>query len=343
MENDKHINLLIENVNEEKIKVSIVHKICKEWKKIIMLLVASFLFAFGTIIFLTQANTIPSGVSSISQTLFYFFVEIKPYITLIYFGLNVPLILFFWNKVKKSFIIWSIVFMLLNSFWGFILGEYGKPINDLFVVIKGWNIDDYINSKPEDNYSTWPIFVYTSLAIFTNSIGATIAWKCGASTGGTDIVAFYFSTKKKINVGRFLSIIAIVISFFSVIALYFGHKYDSLFGIRTICSLYYILMSSFFINLLYPKYKKIVMRVDSKKYEKLVDYFRESKYCHAFKIVESTSGYTGQKNYTIETVMLLLEYKEIKNQLIKIDPNVWITKSLINDQLGNFNYSKLEK
>lgn len=334
---------LISDKQENEFKGSFFNKVQKNWKKIIMILISSFLYSFGTIIFLVQANTIPSGVSSISQTLLYFFGEIKPYVTLMYFALNIPLILIFWNKVKKTFIFWSLIFMLLNSFWGFILGEYGKPINDLFLVMKDWSIEGYINSKPEDNYSTWPIFVYTSLAISINSIAASIAWKCGASTGGTDIIAFYFSTKKKKNVGRFLSIIAIIISFLSIATLYFGGKYDSFFGIRSICSIFYILTTSFIINLLYPKYKKIVVRIDSKKYDEIINYLKETKYCHGFKISESISGYTGNVNYTIETVMLFLEYKEIKNNIMKIDPNIWITKSVIHDQSGNFDYSKLEK
>ncbi len=318
--------------------LSVISFLVKEWKKILLLFVAAFLYAFGTVIFLVQANTIPSGVSSVSQTLLYFFAELKPYVTLIYFGLNIPLILFFWNKVNKKFIYLSFLFMLFNSFWGFILGEFGEPINSWFVIVEGWNIS--LIDTP--GYSTWPIFVYVCLGLLINSAAASLAWRCGASTGGTDIVAYYFSTKSKKDVGTFLWIIAMFLSFCSVLALNIGGKYSSFFGIRTICSLFYILFSAFIINKLYPKYKKVVMRIDSKKHEEIIKHFKETNYWHGFKVSESVSGYTDAKIYTIETVMLLLEYKEIKQQVIKVDNNAWITRTLIDDLSGNFDYSRID-
>ncbi|MGL5617585.1 MAG: YitT family protein [Metamycoplasmataceae bacterium] len=325
------------NANEIESRLSIFMIFLKDWKKIALLFLAAFFHAFGTVIFLVQANIVPSGVSSISQTLLYFFSNLRPYVTLIYFALNVPLILFFWKKIKKQFIFLSLLFMLFNALWGFILGEYGKPISNLFVIIKDWDI----NSIDIPNYSTWPIFVYVCLGLLINSIAASAAWKLGASTGGTDIVAYYFSTKSKKNVGNFLWMISILLSFGSIIALFLGGKYEAFFGIRTICSVFYILLSSFIINNLYPKYKKVLVRVDSKKYQKLVVELNQN-YCHAFKIEENVSGYTNQKNYTIETVMLLLEYKDFKKQILLIDENAWITRMSIEDLSGNFDYSNVE-
>ena len=336
MKINKNNNFMIKNHQET--ENSLFTLVLKDWKKIIILFVAAFFYAFGTIIFLVQANTIPSGVSSISQTLLYFFVELKPYVTLIYFGLNIPLILFFWKKVKKQFIIFSFFFMLFNAFWGFILGEYGNPINDWFIIIKDWDI----NKIDTPGYSTWPIFVYVCLGLLINSIAASIAWKCGASTGGTDIVAYYFSTKSKKDVGNFLWIISICLSFCSIIVLYSGGKYESFFGIRTICSLFYILFSSFIINQLYPKYRKVMVTIDSKKHKEIIDNFKEINYWHGFKILESVSGYTEETIYSIQTVMLLLEYKDMKNRIIKIDPNAWITRTPINDLTGNFDYSRID-
>lgn len=331
-------NLFVNSESKEEIKQPLLSILLRDWRKILILFVAGFFYAFGTVIFLVQANTVPSGVSSVSQTLLYFFGELKPYVTLIYFGLNIPLILFFWNKIKKQFIILSLLFMLFNSFWGFILGEYGGPINDWFIIIKGWDI----NKIDTPGYSTWPIFVYVCLGLLINSFAASAAWKCGASTGGTDIVAYYFSTKNKKNVGNFLWIISTSLSFLSIIALYFGGKYESFFGIRTICSIFYIIFGSFIINQLYPKYRKVLVRIDSKKYQEIIDNFKEINYWHGFKIKESISGYTGENNYTIETVILLLEYKDLKKHIIQIDPNAWITRMSINDLSGNFDYSKVD-
>lgn len=333
---DKSDNVSIKSDLSNKLSISKIF--LTNWKKVLILFISAFFYAFGTVIFLVQANIVPSGVSSISQTLLYFFSELRPYVTLIYFGLNVPLILFFWKKIKKEFIFLSLLFMLFNAFWGFILGEYGTSISSAFVIIKDWDI----NLIDTPGYSTWPIFVYVCLGLAINSIAASVAWKSGASTGGTDIVAYYFSTKSKKNVGNFLWIISVLLSFCSIIALFAGGKYESFFGIRTICSIFYILLSSVIINNLYPKYKKVLVKIDSKKYQDIIDNFNETNYWHGFKIKEYVSGYTGKKNYTIETVMLLLEYKDLKKKIIEIDPNAWITRTLIDDLSGNFDYSKVD-
>ncbi|MGL5205360.1 MAG: YitT family protein [Metamycoplasmataceae bacterium] len=327
----------ISNKEELESKLSIFQIFSRDWKRIGFLFIASFFSAFGTVIFLVQANIVPSGVSSISQTLLYFFSYLRPYVTLIYFALNVPLILFFWRKIKKQFIFLTLLFMLFNSFWGFILGEYGQSISNLFVIIKDWDI----NLIDTPGYSTWPIFVYVCLGLLINSVAASAAWKLGASTGGTDIIAYYFSTKSKKNVGTFLWIISILLSFGAIITLFVSDKYESFFGIRTICSVFYILLSSYIINLLYPKYKKVLVKIDSKKYQEILVELNQN-YCHAFKIKENISGYTQQKNYTIETVMLVLEYKDFKKQILAIDESAWITRMPIDDLSGNFNYSNVE-
>jgi hypothetical protein len=41
-------------------------------------------------------------------------------------------------------------------------------------------------------------------------------------------------------------------------------------------------------------------------------------------------------------VLLLLEYKDIQKQIITIDKNAWITRSIIDDLSGNFDYSKID-
>ncbi len=85
-----------------------------------------------------------------------------------------------------------------------------------------------------------------------------------------------------------------------------------------------------------------MVTIDSKKHKEIIDNFKEINYWHGFKILESVSGYTEETIYSIQTVMLLLEYKDMKNRIIKIDPNAWITRTPINDLTGNFDYSRID-
>ncbi len=242
----KEIN---EIMNNNKDKTTFWDFLKTNKKKVLLIVLASFFFAFGSTSLLTKAATIQTGLSSISMTISLILPITKPYLNFIYLLLNVPLITIFWQKVKKQYIYSTLIFLLTNAIFGFFIGfDFGTLINgkevslDSLITqnilifcpptdyyeslyaqehglknIMAVDLRDYTiwleqkmgtvnndsivetikNGKTLGVQKGWPIFVYTLSAVGLLGAAGAISWKCGGSTGGTDIIAYYYSTKKR--------------------------------------------------------------------------------------------------------------------------------------------------
>lgn len=330
--------------------------IIKNWKNILIIVICAFFYSFGNVVFLVKAASIPSGIGAISITLSYIMPILKRYLTFIYLALNIPLIIIFWFKIKRKFILMTIIFLIFNAIFGYVLGieVISNFLSDkVFIIIENGNI---VNSDgtTEIVKRGWPVFFYIILTLIFCSPSSAIVWKHGASTGGTDIIAHYVSTKKKKEVGLFLMIIGYAMTTFALVLLFLmkklapeniasninGFKY--FINIQVVSSFLYIYANGIIINNLYPKYKKVKIKIDSKKHDLIIKWLEESEYWHPYKIIEITSGYTKQKIYTIESIVLLLESDDIINKIKKIDANAWISVLPVTKIYGRFNYSSVE-
>lgn len=322
------------------------------WKKkpfsIFMMFISSFLFSFGVSIFLSQGRTIPSGLTAIPTLITYLFHVTEPYFALMYIGLNIPLIILFRKYLKNSFIYLTIIWMIFQTLWGLILGL--QPINsflkDNVSIWKKWNVNDSLKQTKD----LWPILYYTIMGASLMGIGIGIAWKFGGSTGGTDIISYYFSTKKKKPIGKFMMIISIIISFASLTIFgLLGHfditeqgSINELLGIQVMATILYILLSASIVNKIYPKYKKVNITIYTSIPQEVMQHLSDIKYWHSYNMWSGISGYTKQAIHKIETIALYLEVKAIIKEIKKIDPNIWVSIKPIDNTLGKFDTSKID-
>ncbi len=403
---DQRINDIITN-KETRDNLSFIGYFKNNKKKLLWIVFAAFLFAFAITSLLNKAGTIPTGLSSISVTMSLILPVIKPYLNFIYLGLNIPLFLIFWKKIKKEYVYSTMTFLVTNAIFGFLIGfdfvgngrgsfdyvisqhvlifcpptnerEWAYAINNNYLNIASVRVEDYYKWLFENNvYSDegeiakqlerfkytgetlavqkgWPIFVYSASAVIIAGLAGAIAWKYGGSTGGTDIVAYYFSTKKKKSVGNILTIIGILLVGISLIVVWsissFGPKsitngingFQTLIGLQTLASVIYIVLYGKILNVLYPKYGKVTIKIDTVNLESIKEYLTKSNFNHSYKIHTLISGYTGKEIYTIETVVLILEVDEFVKAIKEVDPRAWISISNVNKISGSFDYSKVE-
>ena len=327
----------------------------------------------------------------------------KPYLNFIYLGLNIPLILIFWKKVKRNYLFATLTFLVSNAIFGFFIGfdfgtlaggkemsfdyivsqnvlifcpptniyetQYANQMGIKNLMTVSWNeYNEWLTNlvhptfafEPINNGKTlgvekgWPIFVYTLSAVSLLGIAGASAWKCGGSTGGTDIIAYYYSTKKKKPVGTFLMIIGSLIVTFSLIVIWllssWGPEsikvningFESFVGLQTLSSAIYVVLYGKILNAIYPKYAKQVIKIDTVNLELIKEFFKNTNYNHPYKIHTLTSGKTGQNIYSIETVVLLLEAEELIKEIKKADPSAWVSKLDVRKTYGGFDYSKVE-
>lgn len=156
-------------------------------KKVLWLILSSFLFAFASTSLLTKASTIPTGLSAISITISFIAPMTKPYLSFIYLLLNVPLFIIFWNKTKKEYIFATLTFLITNAIFGFLIGfDFGSLING-----KETSLDTLISQNvlilcPPTNSYEWAYANSKGIKnIMSESVNDYVKWlKANANVDG---------------------------------------------------------------------------------------------------------------------------------------------------------------
>ena len=250
----------------------------------------------------------------------------------------------------------SLIFLIFNALFGFIWGI--EVIDNFFTekvfVIKsgGWELHN--DGTTVYVYESWPVFVFIILTVAFCSPTSAIVWKMGSSTGGTDLIAYYVSNKYRKPVGNFLMVTGYSMAIIGILFLFISkhtfpfavaskiNGFDYIFGAQTIGTFLYIMLNAFVINLIYPKYKKVKMKIDTKDVNKIIKYLEAINFWHPYKIQKSISGYSKLEITSIETIVLLLEFDDLASKIKEIDNDAWISVSPISKIYGRFDYSKIE-
>lgn len=153
-------------------------------------LFGAIIMAFGISLFLLPTQLSSGGFSGIA-TLAYYFLEIPMGISILV--LNIPLFIFTFFRLGKSFFIKSII------------GTFSLSI---FI-----DIFDKIHPLTEDRFLAC---IYGGIII---GIGTALILKANASTGGSELITNIIkSYNSNIKMGNFIAIIDIIVVFFNVIA-----------------------------------------------------------------------------------------------------------------------------
>ncbi|BAP39465.1 DUF2179 domain-containing protein [Metamycoplasma canadense] len=392
-------------------------------KKMLMVFLSAILYNIAIATFLAKAATVATGISALVQAITLTVSSAAPYFAYIYFILNLPLIIIFWKKNSRLFMIlttywllWQVAFQSLlligpvgnvfqkvsifyinwfspsknghtNSFKALIpwdvYGTYNNSYNNLFEWIKTdpqsingiytLNSDvsaelGYINSLNKAEFEqlkafkdilskntfsnpTWPIIVYTLIGAGTAGIAGGIAWKNSASTAGGDFIVYYISRVKQKSVGHISTIVALIFGGISIFII----TIVELLGIsnsrplniaalllRILCSVVYVFIYTLFIELIFPKYRKIRIEIYTKNPQKIINHFKAINYWHGYNIDKLVGGYTNTETVRIETFALFLEQNLIKNEILIADPTAWMTITKVHNIIGKFDTSKVE-
>lgn len=157
-------------------------------KMVLSIIIGSLLYVLGINLFLEPLNLYTTGLMGFSQIANTFISSMVGNVnitSLIYFLLNLPIIIFGYFKVGKKFIVKTFLTVLLVSFLQRIIP------NDIVL------IDDNLLS------------VICSAVVSGAGLGLLL--KSGSSTGGTDIIALYFSLVKGKSFGNFNVMINVII------------------------------------------------------------------------------------------------------------------------------------
>ncbi|AFX74646.1 hypothetical protein MOS_744 [Mesomycoplasma hyorhinis SK76] len=310
----------------------------KRWSIFIML-IASFLFTVVVHIFIQKAKVVPTGIAALPVLINLIWPSTVKFFSLLYLAFNIPLIIITYKYVRKSFIFLTVLGMLFQNLWTLVFE---------IDVIKKW-IDATISlrnlaNKPQD---TWEIIFYTLVGGIISGYGIGLGWKFGGSTGGTDFITNYISGKYKKSIGKMSFILSISFAVFSIVIISLMKHYNFNYGdpftfLQIIGTFIYLLITTTFLNKIYPKYKKMMLTIYTTHAEKIFKYLKETKYWHSFHLWKGISGYTQKEVQKIETIVFYIEIKAILQEVAKIDPVFWFSISPILTTSTRIDTSKID-
>ncbi|MGM9923995.1 MAG: YitT family protein [Bacillus sp. (in: firmicutes)] len=260
-----------------------------EVKKLLAVILGSFLNAVAMNFFLIPAKVYASGFAGVAQLLSSIIGSFTAFTLstgIILFLLNIPVAILAWKKVGKAFTFYSIVSVILMSFFMEVI-----PVKQL-------SPDIILN------------------AVFGGVIGAVgvgITLKYGASTGGMDIVAMLLSRMKDKPIGTYLFALngAIIVT---AGALYGPEK-----SLYTLIALY---VTTRVIDAIHTRHEKLTVFIVTKQADKLKEAIH-AKVVRGITMVPSKGAFTNEASDMMMMVITRYELYDLVQIIKEVDPRAF--------------------
>ncbi len=261
----------------------------EESKKVLVVLIGSLLGAIGMNFFLIPANVYASGFTGVAQLLSSILTDhtaIHLSTGILLLLLNIPVTILAWNKVGKSFTIYSFVSVLLTSFFLQVIPEKALSHDILLNTVFGGVIA---------------------------AIGVGITLKFGASTGGMDIVAMILSRLKDRPVGTYFFILN------GIIIVSAGFLYGAEKALYTLVTLY---VSTRVIDAIHTRHEKLTAMIITKK----TDEMKKAIYLKLHRgitTVPAKGAFTNESRDMMIIVVTRYELYELEHVIKEVDPQAF--------------------
>ncbi len=283
-----------------------------EYKRFLIITLASVIYSLGLIWFLQPGSLYSGGIVGLMQLIINIIAKVtgETYaIGMFIFVFNIPLIFIAFKYVSLKFAIYSLLSIVIQSIMG--LG---------FINV----VNFQINMQGTTEYNQLMLALIGGGLI---GFGGSLALRFGGSTGGVDILAQALALKKELSIG-FSSLI-----FNCAIALIGG------FVLQSWAVVFYtiirIVVTSIVTDKVHTTYNYLRVEFITEKGEEISSMImRESG--HGVTVISAEGGYTHKKKYVLEIVLSSFQLYPIIELAKKTDPNVFIIASPVKRLVGNF-------
>lgn len=179
---------------------------------------------------------------------------------------------------------------------------------------------------PLESTVTNQAFLELVYAILLFGIGGALIFNCGASSGGTDIIALILKKFTKINVGFALMIIdfiVVCISFYT-----FQSAETALYSLLGLFAKSFIL-DSVIENIGKTKYITIIT-----SHPEVISEYILQVINHGYTSYDAEGGYTGERKKVLVTVCKRGEALKLKTKVRQVDPTAFVIITDANEILG---------
>ena len=268
-------------------------------KKILLIAIGTFLIAFSTNAILIPNKLLSGGVSGIAMFLYFIF---SWNISITILIINIPLFILAFIFLKKRFIIFSLIGLLLLTFW--------LQLTQGLIV-------------PLENTLSIPI-----LAGVIGGLGSGIIFRADGSTAGTDIIAKIANKFFSFNMGTTAFILNVVIICLSL----FYFSID--LAVLTVATMYISTKTTNFVvdglNI-----RRTVFLITTEEHATPIANDIMKRLNRGVTLIPAIGGYTHQTRYILYTTVGIRELAKVKSIALLHDPLAFMTVNETAQVIGN--------
>lgn len=188
-------------------------------KIIVLVQISAILYSFFTDFFIIPAAIYSGGFTGITQIIIYSIISPDDLLSrqlwfyIVYFLINLPLIIFGWLKISKQLSMITLFFICSQELWNLL---WTSNLFHEFSIMP--------SMLQKNNQMGIFFFAFFGGALWAAS--NSIVYHAGGCGGGTDFIATYFSIYKNKSIGKFQRIIQIIILFIAITLEFIIHNYE---------------------------------------------------------------------------------------------------------------------
>ncbi|BAQ10636.1 hypothetical protein OXB_2165 [Bacillus sp. OxB-1] len=260
-----------------------------EVKRIIAVVLGSFLVALSLNFFLINANVYASGFSGVAQLVSsvlydYFGITLSTGVLLLI--LNIPVVLLGWFKVGKGFTIYSIVSVAFMTLFLELLPVLSVSDDIILNAVAGGVL---------------------------MGIGVGYTLKLGASTGGLDIIAMLLSRKKGKPIGTYFLILN------GVIIILAGILYEPENALYTMLTLY---VTTSAIDAIHTRHEKLTAMIVTNQADELQQAIHRTM-VRGITILPAKGAYSKEDKHMLYVVITRYELYDLEKIIKEVDPKAF--------------------
>lgn len=322
-------------------------KIKETSKNLFLILIGAILTSAAFYYFVNPANLYNNGLSAFAQLITkaiflpfektdidYFNQMRALYYYPIFFAMNIPIIIWGILKIGLRFSLYTAISMGLNI--GFL------TLFSLTPYLKDFQVFGDVLTK-ENKLAQ--VFIFAALGGLIYGAGLGLLFKAGGSSGGMDFISTYISMKRKYSIANIIKntniIIVVIVIFVDGSLMHHKNVVDTYFSDPYFFStIFYIYISSFIMNRVYPKYMMMTIIIISNEIEKIREHIYANNYLRGGNIWDVKGLYSGKQYNMMMTTMSLLEYNFFKQKITFVDPKLFMiavpTRNMYGGNAGNY-------
>ena len=286
-------------------------------------------------IYVTETGTLASsaittgGVGGISQVIWMItqlcgaHISVSTMQSILYFALNIPILIFAFFKIGKKFSILTLLNVGLSS---------------LFIhLLSNFDLAQKIAFELRTEHLARVLFAAVSIGL-----ASSIAFRCEISCGGIDVISYYFALRKSTSVGKYALFInfAILITYFLLSVANNRGENLQIAVLSLLFSFLYLFVVMLVVDFVNIRNKKVQLQIITTFSD--ISSVLIANFPHSTTTVQAKGGYSHADKTIVYMVVSSNEVKRVVSLIKKVDQHAFITATSIVQAYGNFFIKPIE-